>query len=147
VAVQIVIRQATQTDTAALISCIDAAYDGYRVKGINLPDVTGGLTDDISLGNVWVASDGASVVGGLVLALGTTTAILKNVAVHPDKGGMGIGRSLIDKALEIARQHGCSDVVLTTHTEMPRNIALYRHLGWNETGRDGVRLHMARRLI
>lgn len=136
-------RLARAEEASAITRLIDAAYQPYRDQGITLPDVSGGLFDVISAGQVWVMDD---LSGVLMLTTTPPTAHLMNVAVSPDARGRGIGGVLIRLALRLSKDAGCSDIALATHVNMPDNVALYAHLGWRETERDESRVMMVRAL-
>jgi ribosomal protein S18 acetylase RimI-like enzyme len=61
--------------------------------------------------------------------------LLDNIAVRPDRQRRGFGRRLIGLAESEARRRGYSEIRLYTHETMTENIALYRRLGFVETGR------------
>ncbi len=136
------IRKAQLGDAEALASCIDAAYARYADRIMDLPPVSEGCAEDIARHQVWVAEVGAKLVGGLVLVARDGFLKLANVAVHPDHNGKGLGRVLIDLAEREARKQGYGELALNTHVAMPENIQLYKHLGWNETGRAGNTVSM-----
>lgn len=142
---EIVIRRARLTDVAGLAACMDAAYASARALGVSLPPVSEGLDTDLRDHLVWVAvADG--IRGGVVLGVGGDVAHLINIAVHPSCGGQGVGKRLLDTALNEARRRGARSMDLATHVDMPENVEMYRHLGWQETGRDQSRIFMSRRL-
>lgn len=136
-------RLARAEEAPAITRLIDAAYQPYRDQGIALPDVSGGVFDAIVSGQVWVIDD---LSGVLMLSTTPPTAHLMNVAVSPDARGRGVGGVLIRLALQLANDAGCREIALATHVNMPDNVALYAHLGWQETGRDEKRVTMVRAL-
>lgn len=136
-------RLARAEEAPAIARLIDAAYQPYRDQALTLPDVSGGVSDSIAAGQVWVMDD---LSGVLMLATEIPTAHLMNVAVAPDARGRGIGGQLIRWALELAQEAGCTEIALATHVDMPDNVALYVHLGWRETERDETRVMMVRPL-
>ncbi|WP_299846202.1 GNAT family N-acetyltransferase [uncultured Roseovarius sp.] len=140
------LRRAEAADANALTACIDAAYAGYVVEGIDLPPVSEGVSEDIRDNIVWLAVDGDRVLGGVILSLSGEVAHLMNVAVDPDQSGDGIGRALIDAAITAARKAGHTTMELATHKDMPQNVTLYQHLGWEVIGEDGNKIFMAYRL-
>ena len=71
-------------------------------------------------------------------------AILANIAVDPSCTGMGVGRGLIDHAEAHCRALKKVELRLSTHVDMPENVDLYEHLGWEETGRSGNKVHMTK---
>ncbi|MBL4767214.1 MAG: GNAT family N-acetyltransferase [Rhodobacteraceae bacterium] len=141
------IRRAKIRDVAELVACIDAAYDVARESGIDLPPVSEGLDQDIRDHLVWISVEESQTVGVIVVAINSDHAHLMNIAVHPSAGGKGIAKSLIECALEELRRLKVGRIELATHVDMPRNVSLYRHLGWAETGRSGNKVHMSRAII
>ncbi len=137
------LRHAMPSDAPTLTDCIIAAYAAYADQGIDLPPVAEGVLRDIRDNVVWVAVNGADILGGVILSLRGETADLMNIAVHPGAAGRGVGRALMDAALGAAREAGHRTVELTTHRDTPQNVALYEHLGWKITGRSDVKVHMA----
>ncbi|MBU8546115.1 MULTISPECIES: GNAT family N-acetyltransferase [Roseomonadaceae] len=87
-------------------------------------------------GQVWVLDHAGRFCGVLVLeGLGDDAILLDNVAVAPPEKGKGHGRTLISFAETEARRRCCREIRLYTHVLMTENIALYRKLGFVETGR------------
>ena len=63
-------------------------------------------------------------------------AEMKRLWVEPRFRGHGLGRKLVNGAIDWARAHGCSAVVLDTVNEaMPEAAELYRSLGFEEITR------------
>lgn len=123
---------------------IDAAYQPYRDRGIALPDVSGGLAEAIAAGQVWVI--GEAPLGVLMMTTTPPDAHLMNIAVSAAAKGQGVGGRLIRFALDNARAVGCSRMALATHKDIPENVALYEHLGWQVTVREGMKVLMSREL-
>lgn len=141
------IRRATLADAPSLTRCIEAAYAGYVEQGLELPPVSEGMAKEIRDNLVWVAVEGNLVLGGIILAVQGEAAHLRNVAVDPAHSGGGIGRALMDAAIAAARDAGHGTIRLATHKDIPRNVMLYRHLGWHVTGEEGNKVFMARSLM
>lgn len=140
------LRSATPNDADALARVIDAAYATYAERLTDLPKVSECLAEDINTHLVWVAEAEDKLIGGLVLIIQDTCAVLANVAVAPDHGGKGVGRALIDRAVEESVQRGLAEIRLSTHVEMPENVRLYERLGWSVTDTTGSKIHMSRLL-
>ena len=138
-----ILRRATNEDVAGLTSVLEAAYEPFQALG--LPPVTEGIADDIRDHSVWIAEVGGKVQGGIVLVLGSR-AHIANLAVHPDAGGHGIGKALIEMASEASVAAGHRQVHLATHAKMTATQAFYRKLGWQETGRDGDKVYFQKKL-
>jgi ribosomal protein S18 acetylase RimI-like enzyme len=132
-----VIRRAQPGDRAAVEAIVAAAYTPYIAR-IGKPP--GPMLDDygalIAEGAVSVfQADDDAVAAILVLLAKPDHLLLDNIAVLPDRQGQGLGRQLIDFAEAEARRHGNAELRLYTHEKMVENIALYRRLGFEETGR------------
>lgn len=143
---EIAIRPAVTADAEPLRQVIARAYAPYAGLLHDMPDVTAGLAEDIRDSRVWVALQTDQIVGGVVLVLGPEGAKLANLAVDPRSGGKGVGRTLIARAEEAARDGGRATLDLITHIGMTRTQAFYERLGWVETGRDGARVMMTKHL-
>ena len=133
---------ATPEDTAPFTACILAAYAAYEASGISLPPVAEGVAEDIELGRVWMARENGNLLGGLVVSQDATSTKIHNLAIHPDHHGRGLGRLLVAKAVDLARDNRCSSVSLVTHADIPSNVALYEHLGFKVVHRDGDKIQM-----
>ncbi len=82
-------------------------------------------------GYVW-EQDG-KLIGNATLSIEDSSARLwfvSNVAVHPDYRGQGIGRRLMEAALEAVRQRGGRQVLLQVRTDNEPAQRLYRGLGF-----------------
>lgn len=139
------IRAATRADADQIRVVVKAAYAPWTKVLPDLPDVSAGIEDDIAAGRVWVAVEGDKVLGTLIGGISAEHWHVANVAVSPDDGGKGIGRSLMEFALAQAKREGVRDMALATHHLMPGNVALYEHLGWQVSGEDGNKVLMRRR--
>jgi GNAT superfamily N-acetyltransferase len=144
------IRRAVTGDADAVARCIDDAYADHKSRISSLPDVSGGICKEIVDHCVWVAVAESRIVGSAVLMLDQgpdqNAATLANVAVHPDMGGMGVGRALITTAESQARLAGAVELRLTTHVAIPQNVDFYTRLGWREVGRTGKKIRMTKAL-
>ncbi len=138
------IRQAIPSDAAGLKNCMTAAYLGYqdRMKGVRLPPMDIDYLDEINNYPTWVMESEGFILGGLIMVWGEDSASIANIAVNPEYQGQGIGGELMSFALSMGKQKSCTEMQLTTHVLLTENIAFYRHLGWEETARDGSRVFM-----
>lgn len=139
-------RLATRNDLDAVVGCIASAYAVYQDTIPDLPPVLDGIDDAIAARRVSVLTKVGAVAGVLIVQMEDGDAMLENVAVDPAFAGQGLGRRLIDHAVDLARGRGCRRIRLNTHAGMARNIALYEHLGWVVTDRQGNSVSMARDL-
>lgn len=146
------IRRAAPADRAAVEAIVQAAYSPYIAR-IGKPP--GPMLDDyaalIVQGAVSVLEDvGSEIAAIIVLVPKPDHLLLDNIAVSPDRQGQGFGRRLIEFAEAEARQLGHRELRLYTHEKMTENIALYRRIGFVETGRGHAagydRVFMTKRL-
>jgi amino-acid N-acetyltransferase len=63
-----------------------------------------------------VAREGEEIVGTAALELYADGALLRSVAVEPQRQGQQLGHQLTDAALQLATAHGVSSVFLLTTT-------------------------------
>jgi GNAT superfamily N-acetyltransferase len=144
----IFIRQAVATDVAALTTCFERAWSPVLARGIALPPVSEGLAGDIDSHLVWVAQragqQGAQLLGGLVALADTSHLHIANLAVDPGAQGLGISRALLEQVEQYCLMQGLNELRLSTHIEMPENVALYSHMGWRITAYDGVKVLMSK---
>ncbi len=100
---------------------------------------------------VWVAAQGDTCVGNLVLLLrrGSRVARIYSLVVAPQARGQGIAQSLVERAEHEARNRGCDRVRLEVREDNAAARALYARLGYQvwralpdyyEDGGAGLRL-------
>lgn len=97
------LRDAQPADLPAVLALLDRAH---------LP--TAGVAD--ALPHFVIAEDGGRIVGAVGLELYGASALLRSAAVEEGWRGCGVGRTLIDRALGVARDRGIADVFLLTTT-------------------------------
>ena len=97
------IRTAEEKDLPEVLSLLGRA---------DLP--TAGVADAFS--HFIVAESEGRLVGVVGLELYNESALLRSAAVEESWRGSGVGRVLVDRALDMARQHRIEDVYLLTTT-------------------------------
>ena len=138
------LRPAEARDAEGLSECIEAAYSIYASRIHDLPAVADGIPEAIGSNRVWVVELEGRIVGGMILVIKDDYMIVENIAVRPECAGMGLGRTLIERAEEDCRKLGLKEIRLSTHEDMPENVTIYSRLGWAETGRSGNKVHMSK---
>ena len=88
------------------------------------------LADWVAVGRAWVADVDGSVAGFVVADLVDGCAHVVAVAVHPDRGRRGIGRTLLAEVDRYAAEAGLQGVTLTTFRDVPWNRPWYERLGF-----------------
>lgn len=129
---EIGIRPARVQDADAIRDCIDSAY-ASTVRDIpDLPDVTGGIREDIEARDVFVAEQDGRVLGVVVFGETLEALMVFNLAIIPEARGQGLARALMQKAENSAAEVGLSILRLRTHRLMTNTRHMYLHLGWQE---------------
>ena len=132
----ILVRPAQPDDAAAVTACVQAAYRHYVARNGKYPAP---MRDDyvrvIAEHDVTVAEHGGEIAGVLVVREAEEGFLLDNVAVRPDRQGLGVGGRLLRLAEAKARAAGYDSIYLYTQEIMTENLALYTRLGYAEYAR------------
>ena len=93
------------------------------------------LDSYIDLGRVWVArTPGGDVVGHLQAVLRDAEVWeVTNTAVVESARGHGVGRALLERALDEARAAGAARIILATATADVGNLRFYQRCGFRMT--------------
>ncbi len=70
----------------------------------------------------------------LLAHAGAPEAIAEDVAVHPDAQGQGIGRALMQHAMDLAQEAGCYKLALSSNQRREQAHAFYERLGFARHG-------------
>ncbi len=106
------------------------------------------IDDDVAgqrAGGVLVAADGERVVGFVTTRVDGESRIgwIPNLAVRPEYQGQGLGRRLLEAALDYLRAQGMECVRIETLAQNQIGMRLYPSLGFREVARQ---IHYAMRL-
>jgi amino-acid N-acetyltransferase len=86
------------------------------------------------LGSVIIAREPGGIVGCAALELYGHDALLRSVAVAPERRGTGVGLALTAAAIELARRRGVTTVWLLTETA----ARFFPRFGFEQTTRGAV---------
>ncbi len=130
------IRAGIAADVPAIAQIVDHAYRHYIAR-IGKPP--GPMLEDYgsraSEGVVWVLEEGAVIAAIIVLLPALNYLLLDNIAVSPNRQGVGLGRRLLAFAEDEALRRRYCEIRLYTHQTMVENQRLYASIGYEETGR------------
>jgi ribosomal protein S18 acetylase RimI-like enzyme len=131
-------RRATTSDVVGIHRLVERAYGGYESRlGFRPRPMDDDYARRVDEDEVWVvASETARLAGLLVLVPQVDHLLLDNIAVDPEHQGKGIGRTLLDLAVEQARWHELDSIRLYTHRLMVANQRIYERDGYVETHRQ-----------
>lgn len=90
---------------------------------------------------LYVAEHEGRIVGSFALLimdnighLGAPSAIVEDVVVDPARHGMGIGRQMMQFAMQKARDKGCYKLMLSSNARRERAHSFYESLGFERHG-------------
>jgi GNAT superfamily N-acetyltransferase len=90
---------------------------------------------------VFVAEVDGQIVGTYELLImdnlakrGRKSAVVEDVAVSPQHQGHGIGRAMIQHAMDLAKDAGCYKLVLSSNLKRPNAHAFYEAIGFERHG-------------
>ena len=90
---------------------------------------------------IYIATHSGNVVGTFALMimdnlghLGATSAIVEDVAVSPSSQGQGVGKAMMQHAMELARAAGCYKLVVSSGKNRADAHEFYKSLGWEQHG-------------
>ncbi len=124
---------------------------GLTFEAFVAPTIAEYVLDAGENGRLWLAERGNDLVGCTAIVLrDDSLAQLRWVLVDPSARGIGLGKELVNRALEYSRANGCTKIFLETTDGLPESQTLYEKLGFVETLNqpeelwDGVRplIHM-----
>lgn len=80
------------------------------------------------------AEEDDQLIGYAGIALIDTDSHVQTISVHPDFGGRGIGRLLLEQILQFAQEQGAHQCLLEVRTSNEAALRLYRAYGFAELG-------------
>jgi len=146
------IRSARVDDRVSIGAIARAAYAKYvpRMGREPAPMLTN-FAAEIAAGHVVVIETAGAVYGYMIAWPEADAYFIENIAVDPSRQGQGLGRQLMDRAVDEARRHHLSAIRLYTNAAMTENLSIYSQLGFVETHRaveSGFhRVYMRRNLL
>lgn len=66
---------------------------------------------------------------------GRPFALIENVVTHRDYRKQGLGRQVVQRAIEMAREHGCYRVTLMTGSKREETLRFYETAGMNRNSK------------
>lgn len=139
---QLRFRDAQSDDLSDVLALYESS--GVDAPGDNDRTAAGMIFERIRAlgGRVLLAIDAdGAVVATLTLFIlpllshrGQPEAVVESVAVHPQAQGRGVGRALMQQAMQIARAHRCYKLALSSNVRRTRAHAFYDRLGFERHG-------------
>lgn len=137
-----VIRRATEQDTPAILECLRAAFEPYRLSYTpqafqdTVPTYEA-LRDRLAGMIVFVAVESTAALVGTVAGsrLETSEGHLRGMAVTPTWQGSGVADELLAAIEAELRSLGCARLTLDTTEPLHKAIQFYRSHGYEPSGR------------
>jgi N-acetylglutamate synthase-like GNAT family acetyltransferase len=83
---------------------------------------------------IWIVEKKGIIVGSIaIVAASQEKAQLRWLLLHPNLRGLGIGRLLVEKALQFCRECGYHSVFLWTESKLTAAAKLYKSVGFQLT--------------
>jgi len=140
---EISIRHELHTgDLGRIISLHGTAYDALPGFGLNFEAFVARTIAEYVLdaggdGRIWMAEQNDRLIGCAALVLrGDGLGQLRWILVDISARGIGLGKDLVNRALEFARDRRCSTVFLETTDGLPESQQLYEKLGFHVTSNE-----------
>lgn len=122
------IRAMRRDDLSAVAAMEAASYDFPWSQGI--------FSDCLKAGHpCWVMWVDGEAAGYGVLSVAAGEAHVLNVCIGPAHRGLGLGRLLMRRLLDIARWNGATRIFLEVRPSNPIAQKLYESMGFGEIGR------------
>ncbi len=132
---QALIRAGSNADVGLLPAIELAAGQLFPTDRIPDPDQTypeGELQRAAALGLLFVAEVEGEVAGFITCTTSSGRLHIDEVSVHPAHGRKGIGRALVARAIDAARERRQPGVSLTTFADIPWNAPFYASMGFRQ---------------
>ena len=121
------IRQLQHSDIKQVINLWTSSFSRNFNKTLN-PDYLNNTSS-----KTMVVFEGNTIVGvasiHIIYKLSRTLGLIEDVAVNKDHRGKGIGKSLVEKLIEIGKQKNCDKIVLNTSE---KNSKFYEKIGFEK---------------
>jgi GNAT superfamily N-acetyltransferase len=132
------IQTAQPSDLAPILQLLHTQLQEHDIVLTDqvLQRATRGLIEDHKLGRILTARLGGELVGVAVISFlwtlehGGPAAWLDEVYVEPSRRGEGIGRKLVEAAMQVARESGCIALDLEVDAGHEAAERLYERMGF-----------------
>jgi ribosomal protein S18 acetylase RimI-like enzyme len=117
-----------------------ALYDDPSLGG----DDPGSGFDELAGARIWIAERRGSVVGFIALVIRGRRAEIEPVVVSFDVRGQGIGRSLVETAVEAAQSEGVRQIKASPVARNGPALRFFHELGFDTLGHVELLLDLER---
>lgn len=129
-------RLAQRRDAGVAARVVMRAYQPYVARmGVPPAPMRSDYKAVIAKSQVWLAEDGWTLLGLLVVESEPEGLLIHNVAVDPDFHNRGVGRRLLMLAEDLARQAGHGQIRIYANQAMVESKVFYERHGYQEFDR------------
>jgi GNAT superfamily N-acetyltransferase len=135
------IRKATFNDVSTILSIYAAALDNNKVLSVEDAQKIFVRQSQYPDYHVFLAEVDNEAVGTFALLvmenmahMGTPSAVVEDVGVLPGLQGKGIGKKMMEYALQYAREKGCYKMSLSSNLRREHAHRFYESLGFKKHG-------------
>ena len=135
------IRQATISDLPSILQLYAEVLDKGQVLSLSEAEVLFQKMSGYPNYKVYVAEQEHQVIGTFALLImdnlahrGTPSGIVEDVAVQENLQGKGIGRQMMQYAMQVCGEAGCYKLVLSSNQKRVEAHAFYESLGFDKHG-------------
>ena len=143
-----IIRPAVTADLSKFADIEEAAAIRFRELDISAPegleDITIEEYQSFKINFVAVQQSDNTVCGFVAVNTKDQQAYIEEISVHPNAGRQGVGRRLMESAIEWAKASGYQSIYLTTYRDVPFNAPFYQKLGFVEATPETLGPDMAK---
>jgi ribosomal-protein-alanine N-acetyltransferase len=124
---EMVLRPMRRADLKTVIAIEQSAYE--------FPWEPLTFRDCFNVGyNCWIGEKAGQILAYGICSVGAGESHVLNLCVAPQIQGQGFGRIMLEKLMEVARQHRAESMFLEVRPSNHAAIRLYHKMGFNEIG-------------
>ena len=128
------LREAIEDDIAAMVEVINAAFDKENFF-VNRPRTSPTqLVEHFRTGRFLLAHESSQLISSVYYELKGERGYVGMLAVHPNNQGCGLGRTMMQAAENMLRDHGCKVAEIYVVSVRTALLPIYRKMGYQETG-------------
>ncbi len=135
------IRQATKADLPAILNLYATVLDKGEVLSIEQAETLFAKMAVYPNYKVYVAENEAGIIGTFALLImdnlahvGTPSGVVEDVVVADEVQGKGIGKAMMNFAMERCKEVGCYKLVLSSNLKRHEAHAFYESLAFEKHG-------------
>jgi len=127
------IRQANDADIAEIVEVVNAAFEVERDFRAGNRTSAAEIARLMRSSTFLIATHNERAAGAILVRITGATGYFGMLAVHPQLQRLGIGRALLEASEDYCREHGCTEMTLSTGSVRRELLDRYARLGYSVT--------------